>query len=80
LKDKVDLPKLQSVVFEEERKKCREQLAARLARLIEITDRKVHTVLLDWCYRNDEGLLEPYSLMTEILEALNQLPDRCDAM
>lgn len=80
LKDKVDWPKLQSVVFENERKKCREKLAALLSRLIDVTNKKLHTVLLDWCYRNDEGLLEPYSLMTEILEALNQLPNRCDAM
>ncbi|MBK5525498.1 hypothetical protein JFT91_25480 [Pseudomonas sp. TH08] len=80
LKDKVDLPKLESVVFEGERKKCREKLAARLLGLINATDSKLHTVLLDWCHRNDEGLLEPYSLMTEIIEALNQLPNRCDAM
>ncbi|MBN0252275.1 hypothetical protein JTL41_33335, partial [Pseudomonas aeruginosa] len=28
----------------------------------------------------DEALLEPYSLMSEALAALNQLPDRCDAL
>ena len=37
-------------------------------------------MLQDWTHQCDEALLEPYSLMSEALAALNQLPDRCDAL
>ena len=80
LKDEVDLPKLQQVVFEEPREKCRETLAKRLSTLIEILDKRLHAVLLDWSYSRNEALLEPYSLLTEALDALNQVPSRSDAM
>lgn len=80
LRDEVDLPKLQQAVFEEPREKCRENLAKRLSTLIEILDKRLHAVLLDWSYSRNEALLEPYSLLTEALDALNQVPSRSDAM
>lgn len=80
LKDEVDLPKLQQAVFEEPREKCRENLAKRLSTLIEILDKRLHAVLLDWSNSRNEALLEPYSLLTEALDALNQVPSRSDAM
>ncbi|WP_339496255.1 hypothetical protein [Pseudomonas sp. RA_105y_Pfl2_P56] len=80
LKDKVDLPKLQTVVFEEEREKSREKLAKRLSILVDVLDKQLQPTLLDWCYRNDEGLVEPYSLLTLALDALNQVPERSDVM
>ncbi|MFJ2467094.1 hypothetical protein [Pseudomonas sp. NPDC087615] len=80
LQDKVDLPKLHTAVFEEQREKCREKLAKRLSILVEVLDKQLQPVLLDWCYRKDEGLVEPYSLLTLALDALNQVPERSDSM
>ncbi|PKH15668.1 hypothetical protein BI292_19905 [Pseudomonas sp. 43NM1] len=80
LQDEVDLPKLQKAVFEEAREKCREKLAQRLTTLVDLLDKKLHPVLLDWSYSRNEALLEPYCLLTEALDALNQVPNRSDAM
>ncbi|MFL1517805.1 hypothetical protein ACI77G_26280, partial [Pseudomonas prosekii] len=80
LSDEVDLPKLQKAVFEEAREKCREKLAQRLTTLVDLLDKKLHPVLLDWSYSRNEALLEPYCLLTEALDALNQVPNRSDAM
>ncbi|KAE9641696.1 hypothetical protein EJA70_21285 [Pseudomonas sp. PB103] len=78
--DEVDLPKLQAVVFEEEREKSREKLEKRLSILVDVLDKQLQPILLDWCYRNDDGLVEPYSLLTLALDALNQVPERSDVM
>jgi len=80
LADNVDLPKLHTTVFEDAREKYREKLAQRLATLVEVLDKKLHPVLLDWSHCHDEALLEPYALLTEALNALNQLPHRSDAL
>ncbi|MEE5079902.1 hypothetical protein V2K58_10280 [Pseudomonas alliivorans] len=80
LKDEIDLPKLHEAVFEQDRRNCRTRIAAHLERLIGLLDKKTPNVLLDWTHRQDEALLEPYSLMAEVLDVLNQLPTRADAM
>ncbi|MEE4671573.1 hypothetical protein V2L05_20310 [Pseudomonas alliivorans] len=80
LKDEIDLPKLHEAVFEQDRRNCRTLIAAHLERLIGLLDKKTPNVLLDWTHRQDEALLEPYSLMAEVLDVLNQLPTRADAM
>ena len=80
LSDEVDLPKLQKAVFEKAREKSREKLAKLLSTLVDLLDKKLHPVLLDWSYSRNEALLEPYSLLTEALDALNQVPSRSDAM
>lgn len=80
LSDGVDLPKLQEAVFEEAREKSREKLTKLLSTLVELLDKKLHPVLLDWSYSHTEALLEPYCLLTEALDALNQVPNRSDAM
>ncbi|WP_122852877.1 hypothetical protein [Pseudomonas viridiflava] len=80
LKDEIDVPKLHEAVFEQDRKSCRTRIAMHLERLIGLLDKKLPDVLLDWTHRYDEALLEPYSLMSEVLAVLNQLPTRADAM
>ncbi|QHF04255.1 hypothetical protein N015_18300 [Pseudomonas asturiensis] len=80
LKDEIDIPKLHETVFEQDRKNCRTQIVIHIERLISLLDKKIPTFILDWTYRRDEALLEPYSLMTEALGALNQLPTKADAM
>ncbi|WP_122864503.1 hypothetical protein [Pseudomonas viridiflava] len=80
LKDEIDIPRLYEAVFEQDRKNCRIQIAVHLERLIGLLDKKLPDVLLDWTHRYDEALLEPYSLMAEVLGVLNQLPTRADAM
>ncbi|WP_439885731.1 hypothetical protein ACTACK_11875 [Pseudomonas syringae] len=80
LKDEIDIPRLYEAVFEQDRKNCRIRIAVHLERLIGLLDKKLPDVLLDWTHRYDEALLEPYSLMSEVLAVLNQLPTRADAM
>ncbi|MCD5996078.1 hypothetical protein KDX38_20975 [Pseudomonas sp. CDFA 602] len=80
LKSEIDLPKLHEAVFEQDRKTCRSQLTTHLVRLAGLLDKKLTTVLLDWTHRHDEALLEPYSLLTEALNACAQLPAKADAM
>ncbi|QAY83358.1 hypothetical protein [Pseudomonas arsenicoxydans] len=80
LSDEVDLPKLQKAVFEEARENSREKLAKLLSTLVDLLDKKLQPVLLDWSYSRNEALLEPYSLLNEALDALNQVPNRSDAM
>uniref|UniRef100_UPI0019806C37 hypothetical protein n=1 Tax=Pseudomonas viridiflava TaxID=33069 RepID=UPI0019806C37 len=80
LKDEIDIPRLYDAVFEQDRKICRIRIAVHLERLIGLLDKKLPDVLMDWTHRYHEALLDPYSLMAEVLGVLNQLPTRADAM
>ncbi|MBN0063392.1 hypothetical protein JTL66_34835, partial [Pseudomonas aeruginosa] len=55
-------------------------LTHQVEHLVALLEGPLHPVLQDWTHQCDEALLEPYSLMSEALAALNQLPDRCDAL
>ncbi|MBX8517033.1 hypothetical protein K5D69_20345 [Pseudomonas cichorii] len=80
LKGRIDLPKFYETVFEQERKFGRKSLAMHLTRLVELLDKKLPVVLMDWTYRHDEALLEPYSLMADALGALEYTPAQADAL
>ncbi|MCV4341450.1 hypothetical protein [Pseudomonas capsici] len=80
LKGRIDLPRFYETVFEQERKSGRKSLTMHLTRLVELLDRKLPVVLMDWTYRHDEALLEPYSLMTDALGALEYTPAQADAL
>ncbi|MBX8491282.1 hypothetical protein K5D42_15610 [Pseudomonas cichorii] len=80
LKGRIDLPRFHETVFEQERKSGRKSLAMHMARLVHVLDRKLPAVLMDWTYRHDEALLEPYSLMTDALGALEYTPAQADAL
>ncbi|MFJ4145847.1 hypothetical protein [Pseudomonas sp. NPDC089734] len=80
LKGKIDLPKFHATVFELERRFGRQWLAEHLRRLVKALDRKLHPALLDWVHRQDDALLEPYSLMTEVFGALEYMPGQADAL
>ncbi|MCV4110946.1 hypothetical protein [Pseudomonas aeruginosa] len=80
LKDEVDQSELDVAIFAKERQACRVHLTQQIENLVALLEGPLHPVLLDWVHQRDEALLEPYSLMSEALAALNQLPDRCDAL
>ncbi|GFM83986.1 hypothetical protein PSCICN_46780 [Pseudomonas cichorii] len=80
LKGRIDLPRFYETVFEQERKFGRKSLAAHLARLVDVLDKKLPAVLMDWTHRHDEALLEPYSLMANALGALEYTPAQADAL
>ncbi|MBX8511598.1 hypothetical protein K5D34_18090 [Pseudomonas cichorii] len=80
LKGRIDLPRFHETVFEQERKSGRKSLAMHLTRLVALLDKKLPVVLMDWTYRHDEALLEPYSLMADALGALEYTPAQADAL
>ncbi|MBI6852873.1 hypothetical protein YA0002_08855 [Pseudomonas cichorii] len=80
LKGRIDLPRFHETVFEQERKFGRKSLATHLTQLVELLDKKLPVVLMDWTYRHDEALLEPYSLMADALGALEYTPAQADAL
>ncbi|WP_121333512.1 hypothetical protein [Pseudomonas aeruginosa] len=80
LKDEVDQSELDVAIFAKERQACRVHLTQQIENLVALLEGPLHPVLQDWVHQRDEALLEPYSLMSEALAALNQLPDRCDAL
>ncbi|MBX8592803.1 hypothetical protein K5D56_25860 [Pseudomonas cichorii] len=80
LKGRIDLPRFHETVFEQERKSGRKSLAMHLKRLVALLDKKLPVVLMDWTYRHDEALLEPYSLMADALGALEYTPAQADAL
>ncbi|WP_457931709.1 hypothetical protein ACT51I_27260 [Pseudomonas aeruginosa] len=80
LKDEVDQSELDVAIFAGERQACRVHLTQQIENLVALLEGPLHPVLQDWVHQRDEALLEPYSLMSEALAALNQLPDRCDAL
>ncbi|MBX8549949.1 hypothetical protein K5D68_10170 [Pseudomonas cichorii] len=80
LKGRIDLPRFHETVFEQERKSGRKSLAMHLTRLVHVLDKKLPVVLMDWTYRHDEALLEPYSLMADALGALEYTPAQADAL
>ncbi|MBN0926607.1 hypothetical protein JTL68_35525, partial [Pseudomonas aeruginosa] len=80
LRGEVDQAELDEAIFAEERQSCRIHLTHQVEHLVALLEGPLHPVLQDWTHQCDEALLEPYSLMSEALAALNQLPDRCDAL
>ncbi|EOG2037347.1 hypothetical protein FA366_04480 [Pseudomonas aeruginosa] len=80
LRGEVDQAELDEAIFAEERQSCRIHLTQQVEHLVALLEGPLHPVLQDWTHQCDEALLEPYSLMSEALAALNQLPDRCDAL
>ncbi|MBX8487955.1 hypothetical protein [Pseudomonas cichorii] len=80
LKGRIDLPRFYETVFEQERKFGRKSLAIHLARLVDVLNKKLPAVLMDWTHRHDEALLEPYSLMADALGALEYTPAQADAL
>lgn len=80
LRDGVKQKELDKTVFSEARKRCREHMGRQIELLLELLDGPLQPALLDWAHQRNEALIEPYSLLVEALDALNQLPDRADAL
>lgn len=80
-KKHLNLEQLQDTVFEGERKLARDHLASQLQRLVSLlSDVPLAASLWDWQYTHDERLLEPYQLLSDVLNTLGKLPEHIDAL
>lgn len=80
LRGEVDQAELNEAIFIEERQSYRIHLTHQVEYLVALLEGLLHPALQDWTHQCGEALLEPYSLVSEVLVASNQLPDRCDAL
>ncbi len=74
----LDTPGVREAARETQRNAARAHMEAILARLIALTD-QLAPFIQDWLFSNDERLLEPYALMSELLEVLKH-PAHRDAL
>lgn len=79
LRSQVDTAALEKTMLHTERKYARECIHRQLERTLALSQSKLTAVWNDWIYSNDERLLEPYSLLIDILEMLSRLPQSSDA-
>ncbi|MCQ4256934.1 hypothetical protein [Stutzerimonas stutzeri] len=80
-KKHLHLEQLQDTVFDGERKLARDRLTAQLQHLLSLlSDEPLAASLLDWQYTQDERLLEPYQLLSDIFTTLGKLPEQIDAL
>ncbi|WP_417312931.1 hypothetical protein [Ectopseudomonas khazarica] len=72
---------LLDAVFDGERKLARDHLTAQLQHLLSLlSNGPLAASLLDWQYTQDERLLEPYQLLSEIFTTLGKQPEQIDAL
>ena len=74
----LDTPGVREAARETQRNAAQAHLKTILARLIALTD-QLAPFIKDWLFSNDERLLEPYALLSEILEVLKH-PSQSDAL
>lgn len=80
-KKHLHLEQLQDTVFEGERRLARNHLTSQLQHLIGLlSDVPLAASLWDWQYTQDERLLEPYLLFSDIFTTLGKLPEHIDAL
>lgn len=79
LRSQVDTAALEKTMLHAERKYARECIHRQLERALALSQSKLTAVWNDWIYSNDERLLEPYSLLIDILEMLSRAPHGSDA-
>jgi len=79
LRDHVDMVALEKTMLHAERKSARESIHRQLERTLALSQSKLTAVWNDWIYSNDERLLEPYSLLIDVLGMLSRLPQGSDA-
>lgn len=79
LRAQVDTQALDKSMMEQERRMARDCLHRQLDRTMSLCHDGLSLVWNDWIYSRDERLLEPYSLLIELLEQLGRLPHDTDA-
>ncbi|MBS7662446.1 hypothetical protein I0D00_10940 [Pseudomonas lalucatii] len=79
LRKHIDMAALEKTMLHTERQGARECIHRQLERTLALSQRKLTAVWNDWVYSNDERLLEPYSLLIDMLEMLSRLPQGSDA-
>jgi len=79
LRAQVDTQALDKSMMEQERRMARDCLHRQLDRTMSLCHGGLSVVWNDWIYTRDERLLEPYSLLIELLEQLGRLPHDTDA-
>ena len=79
LRSHVDTAALEKTMLHVERKSARECIHRQLERTLALSQSKLTAVWNDWVYSNDERLLEPYSLLIDMLEMLSRSPQGSDA-
>lgn len=79
LRSQIDMAVLEKTMLYAERKSARECIHRQLTRALALSQSKLTAVWNDWIYSNDERLLEPYSLLIDLLEMLSRLPQGSDA-
>ncbi|MDH0337024.1 hypothetical protein [Metapseudomonas otitidis] len=79
LRDQIEMPPFEKTMLHAERKSARECIHRQLTRVLALSQSKLVAVWNDWIYSNDERLLEPYSLLIDMLKTLSRLPQASDA-
>lgn len=79
LRNHIDMVALEKTMLHAERKSARDCIHRQLERTLALSQSKLTAVWNDWIYSNDERLLEPYSLLIDMLEMLSRLPQGSDA-
>jgi hypothetical protein len=79
LRSQIDMAALEKTMLHAERRDARECIHRQLKRALALSQSKLTAVWNDWVYSNDERLLEPYSLLIDMLEMLSRLPQGSDA-
>lgn len=76
----INLPQFHQAILEKERKHTRDYLSALLQRIAGLFDSSSILSQPQWHLSHDERLLEPYALLTEVLECLGKSPSQLDAL
>lgn len=79
LRKHIDMAALEKTMLHTERQGARECIHRQLERTLALSQSKLTAVWNDWIYSNDERLLEPYSLLIDMLGMLSRLPQGSDA-
>lgn len=79
LRKHIDMAALEKTMLHTERRGARECIHRQLERALAFSQSKLTAVWNDWIYSNDERLLEPYSLLIDMLGMLSRLPQGSDA-
>ncbi len=79
LRRHIDMAALEKTMLHAERKHARGCIHRQLEQVLALSQSKLTAVWNDWIYSNDERLLEPYSLLIDMLGMLSRLPQGSDA-
>jgi hypothetical protein len=79
LRAHIDMAALEKTMLHTKRQSACEVIHRQLRRTVALSQSKLTAVWNDWVYSSDERLLEPYSLLIDMLEMLSRLPQGSDA-